>query len=150
VQYFRSCKNHCGCQQGGHLYFYSIVRFNKIRDKIKALLRQVGWPKIFVDSQVPIIPISALTGENVMKKSLQMPWFEGCEVDVKMGPLDELKKCRVHTLIEAIECLSCGIQLPLAQPLRVSISNVYQRIGVIAGRVERGIVHVGDIVTFLP
>ena len=37
---------------------YQQARFNMIRDAVKLMLADVGWPQAFVDECVPILPVS--------------------------------------------------------------------------------------------
>lgn len=51
---------------------WSEERFLEIREAIEAFL-----PKLDVFKDVKFIPISALSGDNVVERSEKMPWFEG-------------------------------------------------------------------------
>jgi len=47
------------------------------------MLTRVGWKKEFISNSVPIIPISGWKGDNLIKKSENMMWWNGCDVLVK-------------------------------------------------------------------
>ena len=51
---------------------WSEERFLEIREAVEAFL-----PKLDAFKDVKFIPISALSGDNVVERSLHMPWFEG-------------------------------------------------------------------------
>ncbi len=107
---------------------YSEERFKQVKAEVEKLLAMLGW------KDVPIIPISGYKGDNVMKKSENMPWWNG------------------PTLIELLN----GLKLPpkpTDKPLRVPVQDVYSITGigtVPVGRVETGVLKVGDKVTFMP
>ena len=42
------------------------ARFNEIRDEMKRILTRGGWPKKMVEGSIPILPICAFTGDNVI------------------------------------------------------------------------------------
>lgn len=79
------------------------------------------------------IPLSAYEGENLVSKSVKMPWFEG---QAFLPLLDSLDKP----------------PLSLDKPLRLPLQDVYKfdKNRVFAGRVESGKISVGDEVLFLP
>ncbi len=109
---------------------YEEAKFNKIKDEISTLLRTVGYK---VD-QVPFIPISALKGDNIVKKSENMGWYKG------------------PTLLEQLDIFK-EPEKPTNLPLRLPIQDVYNitGIGVVpVGRVETGIMKVGDKVIVTP
>jgi elongation factor 1-alpha len=126
---------------------YKKERFTEIKEEMERMLIRVGWPKAFVTNQVPIIPISGWKGDNLLKKSENMPWWTGCEV--KVGKT----KLNIHTLHDVLENM---VQIPdrLAnRPMRTPISGIYNIKGignVLTGRVEQGVVRVKDNVVFLP
>ncbi|RMF55154.1 translation elongation factor EF-1 subunit alpha [Candidatus Woesearchaeota archaeon] len=104
--------------------------FNKIKEDVTKLLKTVGYDP----EKIPFVPIAALPGENVAKKSEKMPWYNG--------------KC----LLETMDDLNPP-EKPVDLPLRLPIQDVYNitGIGVVpVGRVETGIMKVGDKVTIVP
>merc|ERR1739845_19845 len=60
---------------------YKESRYFEIQEEMRHMLMKVGWKGDFVKNSVPIIPISGWEGDNLIKKSCKMPWWEG--VDVK-------------------------------------------------------------------
>lgn len=129
---------------------YKKERYDEISAEMRHMLVKVGWKDTFVANSVPIIPISGWMGDNLIKKSENMPWWTGVEVQV---PAIKDKKVNVHTLLD---CLNDFVTLPerkLNVPLRLPISGAYKIKGVgdvLAGRVEQGQVKPGDEVIFLP
>ncbi|MHA1506554.1 MAG: translation elongation factor EF-1 subunit alpha [Candidatus Asgardarchaeia archaeon] len=109
---------------------YSKERYEEIVAEMKKLLSRVGYK---VD-KIRFVPISGLKGDNLVEKSPNMPWYDG------------------PTLIEALDEFVPPPK-PLDKPLRIPIENVYTITGVgtvPVGRVETGVLKVGDTVVFLP
>ncbi|MFH1209223.1 MAG: translation elongation factor EF-1 subunit alpha [archaeon] len=106
------------------------AKFNKVKEQVQTILKGVGY-KI---DQVTFIPISALKGENITKTSSNMSWYKGpCLLEL----LDTFKEP----------------EKPTNLPLRLPIQDVYNitGIGVVpVGRVETGIMKVGDKVVIMP
>jgi len=106
---------------------YSQVRFDQIEDEYRAWLKGLKVePKQFV-------PISAREGDNIASRSPNMPWWRGPTV---VEVLDEFKVP----------------EPPGNQPLRFPIQDVYRfdERRILAGRVESGIIRVGDKLVFSP
>lgn len=105
-------------------------RYNQVKAEVSKLLASVG----FKPDQIPFIPLASLVGENVVKKGGKMPWYNG------------------PTLLEAINNLK-EPEKPVDLPLRLPIQDVYNiaGIGVVpVGRVETGVLKVGDKVIAMP
>jgi len=109
---------------------YEEKRFNEVKKDVSSLLKIIGYK---VD-KIPFVPISAFHGENIIKKSEKMPWYNG------------------STLIDTINALEVPF-LPVDLPLRLPIQDVYSISGVgtvPVGRVETGVMKKGDKVIFQP
>ena len=109
---------------------YSEDTFNKVKEELTALLKQVGYK---VD-EVPFLAISALQGENIAKKSDKMAWYKGATI------LEQLDKFPAP-------------EKPTNLPLRLPIQDVYEITGigtVPVGKVETGVMKVGQKVIILP
>ena len=109
---------------------YSEDTYNKVKADVSMLLKTVGY----VPDKIQFIPVASLPGENVAKKSSQMPWYKGA------------------TLLESLDNLNPPDK-PTNLPLRLPIQDVYNitGIGVVpVGRVETGIVKIGDKVVAVP
>ncbi|NJE84298.1 translation elongation factor EF-1 subunit alpha [Thermococcus sp. CX2] len=107
---------------------YDEKKFQQVAEQVKKLLMMLGY------KDFPIIPISAWEGDNVVKKSDKMPWYKG------------------PTLIEALDQIPEPPK-PTDKPLRIPIQDVYSIKGVgtvPVGRVETGVLRVGDVVIFEP
>jgi bifunctional enzyme CysN/CysC len=106
---------------------YSQAAFAAIEKEYRAFLTQLGVvPQRF-------IPIAAYHGENIAKKSAQMPWYNG------------------PTVLEALDQFE--IAPPDANlPLRFAIQDVYRFDArrILAGRIEAGTIKVGDTILFSP
>jgi len=126
---------------------YKQERYNEIANEMKHMLVRVGWKDSFVEKSVPIIPISGWMGDNLIKKSENMTWWTGFDVETPKG------KIHVHTLLDALNDMASVPERKTDAPLRLPISGAYKIKGVgdvLAGRVEQGIVKPGDEVIFLP
>ncbi len=109
---------------------YSQQRFEESKQDVETLLKIVGYDL----KTVKIIPVSGWTGENLVKKSTNMPWYKG------------------PTLFEVLDSFSEPPK-PINKPLRIPIQDVYTITGVgtvPVGRVETGKMKVGDTVVIMP
>jgi len=107
---------------------YDEKRFKEVATQVTKLLQMLGYKNF------PVIPISAWEGDNVVKKSDKMPWYNG------------------PTLIEALDQIP-EPEKPTDKPLRIPIQDVYSIKGVgtvPVGRVETGVLKVGDVIIFEP
>ena len=106
---------------------YSEAKFNAIEAEYRAWLKSVGVvPKLF-------IPIAAKHGDNIASLSENMKWYQG------------------STVLQALDQFNVT-DLPLNQPLRLPIQDVYRFDDrrILAGRVDSGIIKVGDRLVFAP
>ncbi len=109
---------------------YDQGKFDALVNDLKTLLKTVGYKP----DEVQFIPISALQGDNVAKKSTNMEWYKGPTVLEQLDNFKEPEK-------------------PVNLPLRLPLQDVYNitGIGVVpVGRVETGKVKVGDKVIAVP
>ncbi len=109
---------------------YSEQRFNEAKQDVENLLKTVGYNV----SKINVIPVSGWTGENLVKKSTNMPWYK--------GPI----------LMEALDQFSEPPK-PIEKPLRLPVQDVYTITGVgtvPVGRIETGKIRVGDSVAIMP
>lgn len=109
---------------------WSQERYQEIRNEVAQLLKEIGYK---VD-KIHFVPVSAWTGDNLVKKSEKMPWYDG------------------PTLMEALDQFEVPPK-PIDKPLRIPIQDVYSITGVgtvPVGRVETGVLKVGDTVVFEP
>ncbi len=109
---------------------WSEDKYNAVKEEVSNLLKSVG----FNPEKIPFIPEAALKGDNIVKKSENLPWYNG------------------PTLLEAINNL-VPPEKPTDLPLRLPIQDVYNitGIGVVpVGRVETGVMKVGDKVIAMP
>jgi elongation factor 1-alpha len=105
-------------------------RFNEVKEDVSNLLKSVGYK---VD-QITFVPMASFPGENIVNKSENMSWYTG------------------PTLLEAIDSLN-EPEKPVDLPLRLPIQDVYNITGigtVPVGRVETGVVKIGDKVIAVP
>ncbi len=109
---------------------WSQKRYEQIKTVLGKFLKSLGYDI----SKIPFIPVSAWTGDNLIERSPNMPWYDG------------------PTLVEALDMLTPPPK-PIDKPLRIPIQDVYAISGVgtvPVGRVETGVLKVGDKVVFMP
>ncbi len=109
---------------------YDQKRYDELKKELLALLGLVGYTK----DHVIFIPVSALDGVNITKKSDKESWFDG------------------PTLLEALDLMKVPDK-PVNLPLRIPVQDVYTITGVgtvPVGRVETGKMKKGDTVIFNP
>ncbi len=109
---------------------WSQKRYEQIKTILGKFLKSLGYDI----SKIPFIPVSAWTGDNLIERSPNMPWYDG------------------PTLVEALDMLQPPPK-PIDKPLRIPIQDVYSISGVgtvPVGRVETGVLRVGDRVVFMP
>jgi len=127
---------------------YSEERFNEIKNEMSSILTKVGWKKDFVDKSVAFIPYSGYKGDNLVKKSDNMPWWKGCDIEVP-------GKGTVH-VDTLLECLDKAVQTPQRDPnalMRMPLGDCLNIKGVgdvLTGRIEQGTLKKGSSVKFLP
>ncbi len=109
---------------------YKESRYKEVIEDVKKHATQAGWK---VDT-LRFIPIASFPGENINKKSEKMPWWTGDTLLDSINKFDVPKK-------------------PTDLPLRLPLQDVYNitGIGVVpVGRVETGVMKIGDKVTIVP
>ncbi|RQG97839.1 translation elongation factor EF-1 subunit alpha [Natrarchaeobius chitinivorans] len=109
---------------------YKEDTYNDVVDEVTQLLNQVQ----FNTDDAEFIPISAFEGDNIAEASDNTPWYDG------------------NILLDALNALP-EPEPPTDAPLRLPIQDVYTISGigtVPVGRIETGIMNVGDNVSFQP
>ena len=110
---------------------FSQQKYEDTKKLVLDLIKPLGYKN--VDS-IPFIPYSALSGDNVGKKSDKMPWYNG------------------PTLLDALNNLKQPTR-PTEKPLRLPVEDVYSIAGfgtVPVGRVETGVMKPGDAIVVMP
>ncbi len=105
--------------------------YKELKEKVISLLSGLGYRGA---DKFACVPVSAFYGEGITKPSSKMPWYTG------------------PTLINAIEGFT-EPEKPTGKPLRIPLQDVYSITGVGTvpiGRVETGVLRVGDRVIFEP
>merc|ERR1712190_276378 len=126
---------------------YKQARYDEIANEMKSMLVKVGWKKEFVEKNTPFLPISGWMGDNLLKKSENMGWWKG--MDVEVGK----ENVHVDTLYDALNNFITRPERKVDAAMRLPISGIYKIKGVgdvLAGRVEQGTVKPGEEVVFLP
>ena len=109
---------------------FSEERYKAVVEDVKKTIQSAGWNP----EKVQFVPIASLTGDNVVKKSENMSWYDGPNLMQAMDAIEQVEK-------------------PVDLPLRLPIQDVYSitGIGVVpVGRVETGLVKIGDKVMAVP
>lgn len=105
-------------------------RYNEIVEAITKFMKGLGMDM----NKIKFIPVSARNGDNLYKKSENTKWYTG------------------PTLEELLDALEIPPK-PVDKPLRLPIQDVHSVSGVgtvPVGRVESGVLKVGDKVVFMP
>ncbi len=109
---------------------WSEQRYKQIVNILSKFMKGLGYDP----TKIPFVPVSAWTGDNLIERSPNMPWYNG------------------PTLVEALDQLKVPSK-PVDKPLRIPIQAVYAISGVgtvPVGRVETGVLKKGDKVVFMP
>ncbi len=109
---------------------YSEARFKEVKETVEKMLRLVGYNT----TKINFIPVSGWKGDNLVKKSENMPWYKG------------------PTLSEALDMFDPP-EKPTGKPLRIPIQDVYTITGVgtvPVGRVETGVLRANEKVIVMP
>jgi sulfate adenylyltransferase large subunit len=106
---------------------YDQNTFQEVEIQVRSFLHNLGISPSFV------IPVSARHGENIARRSHQMPWYTG------------------PTVVDALDTLHGAKDLSTS-PLRFSVQDVYKidTKRIIVGRIEAGTITEGQTITVLP
>ncbi|MEQ8967707.1 MAG: adenylyl-sulfate kinase [Azospirillaceae bacterium] len=106
---------------------HSDRRFAEVKREVERYLEDIGL------SPNAVIPISAREGDNLARPSSRMLWYEGETV------VDSLDRFR-------------PLAAPIERPLRFPVQDVYKfdERRIVAGRIESGILRVGDEILVSP
>jgi len=106
---------------------HAAARFSEVSHEVHQYLEEIGVSPAF------IVPISARDGDNIATPSEKMPWYDG------------------PTVLQALDSFQ-AVTRPLELPLRLPIQDVYKfdERRILAGRIESGILRVGDTLLFSP
>ncbi|MCD6591266.1 MAG: translation elongation factor EF-1 subunit alpha [Candidatus Aenigmarchaeota archaeon] len=110
---------------------YDQNKYNEVKEQVGKLLQTLGYDV----SKIQMVPCSAYVGDNVVKKSDNMSWYNG------------------PTIVEALDMTITPPEKPLDKPLRLPIQDVFTITGVgtvPVGRVETGVMKPGDKIVFEP
>lgn len=107
---------------------YEEAKFQQLREKLKPILNSLGY----VDS--PVVPLSALRGENVFSRSQKMPWYAGSSL--------------IETLDESVSPSAA----PVNKPLRACVQDIYEIEGkkIVMSKILTGSLEEGKIINFDP
>ncbi len=107
---------------------YQKEPFERIHNAMKEFLDSLGFDL----DKISFVPISAIEGENVYRRSTKMPWAK-------------------KTLIEALDAIPIKSR-ELDKPLRFVVQDVYEVDGekIVVGRVESGVLRKGAKGVFEP
>ncbi len=120
------------CVNKMDLVEYSEKRFNEIVEEFEVISSKL------MIKDVHFIPISALDGDNVVNRSENMPWFSGAPM------LHTLETLHISSDINKVDA-----RFPVQTVIRPQ-SEEHRDYRGYAGRLESGILRVGDDITVLP
>jgi elongation factor 1-alpha len=109
---------------------YDEAKFKKVKEDMIALLKSVGYKT----ENITFIAASGLKGDNVAKKSTNMPWYKGPTILEQFDLFQPPKK-------------------PVDLPLRMPVQDAYEITGigtVPVGKIETGKMKVGQKIVVLP
>ena len=109
---------------------YKEEAYKKLKEDMLALIKTVGYNT----TKINFIPVSAIMGEGVVKKSEKMKWYTGPTIMEQLDLFEMPKK-------------------PIELPLRMPVENVYEitGVGVVpVGKIISGKMKVGQKVIILP
>ena len=109
---------------------YKEDAFKKVRDEVSPILKLAGYKP----ESITFLAISGLKGDNVAKKSANMPWYKG------------------PTVLEQFD-LFAQPEKPTELPLRMPLQDVYEITGigtVPVGKIETGVMKTGQKIIILP
>lgn len=109
---------------------YKEDAYNKVKEDVSVILKQAGYN---TDSMT-FIAGSGLKGDNIVKKSENMPWYKGPTVIEQLDLFDQPEK-------------------PTELPMRMPLQDVYDITGigtVPVGKIETGVMKIGQKVVVLP
>jgi len=109
---------------------YKEDAFNKVKADVSVVLKQAGYKP----DGIQFLAISGFKGDNVAKKSTNMPWYKG------------------PTVLEQLDLFAMPNK-PTTLPLRMPLQDVYEITGigtVPVGKIETGIMKIGQKVIILP
>ena len=110
------------------LVHYDQQRFQKIEKDIKVLMAEFDY------ATMKIIPVSATEGDNITKRSKQMPWYEGEPLLTYLENVDVSEKENEK-----------GFSMPVQRVCRPN-----QNFRGFQGQISSGTIAVGDTITVLP
>jgi elongation factor 1-alpha len=109
---------------------YKEDAFNKVKGEVSQLLKGVG----INPDNVTFLAVSGLKGDNIFKKSQNMPWYKGPTIFEQFDRFNEPEK-------------------PVDLPMRMPVQDVYEITGigtVPVGKIETGVMKVGQKIIVLP
>lgn len=108
---------------------YKKQRFDELKEGIHELIKKFGYDP----QEVPIVPCSAMEGENIVKKSEKMTWYESL------------------SLLELLENLP-EKKIPIDLPLRLPVQDIYEIDGeqVVIGKLNSGKISSGEEIMIMP
>ncbi len=107
---------------------YSEARFQQILQELNPILSSLEY------KDPPIVPLSALVGENVSKKSERMPWYKG------------------YSLIKTLDRTVSPAAPSVNKPLRACVQDIYETTEsrIVISKILSGKLEQGKTVSFEP
>jgi bifunctional enzyme CysN/CysC len=120
------------CVNKMDLVDYDQRRFDEVRSEFQDFAARLEIPDL------TFIPISALQGDNVVERSLEMPWYQGTSL---LHHLEEVHIASDRNMID--------LRFPVQRVVRPRSADLHDYRGY-AGQVAGGVLEVGDEILVLP
>ena len=106
---------------------YDQARFDQVAGEARNYLADIGVAVSYV------LPVSARMGDNLAQPAANLAWFDG------------------PTMLQSLDSFQ-SVSRPAGQPLRFPIQDIYKfdERRILAGRIESGVLRVGDSLLFSP
>ena len=115
---------------------YSQVRFEEIQNELLSIAEQLS----FFGQNISFIPISSLFGENLVRKSIETPWYTGKTL------LETLENFEINFANDTQHSFA---RFPVQQVIRPKTEEFHDYRGY-AGKIASGTFAVGDLIEALP
>ncbi len=135
---------------------YSKSKFIECCNEIEKLLKMVGYR---YKNKIAMIPISALKGDNILKKSChrRLKWWNGYKLECHH--MHRFGYNTVYTIYDAIELINYNEikiynkNIINIKPFKMSICNIYEETlngEILSGRIENGKISIGTTIKCFP
>ena len=87
---------------------YSEERYNEIKNETTNFLKKIGY----ATDKISFVPISGWTGDNMIEKSANMPWYKGSTLlEVSTKTIFARKFCKISFFLLILDLLNYFFRL---------------------------------------